>query len=158
MNAKAKAILVMLLVFTLGCGAGWVFSSVIPFMEPQVCEEARRYAGKVTVGVFQAGVEEFIYSFDPSNIYIETIHYHEGGQVLTWREETKWQICLGMEDFPTEDWQGDYTDAVLKIVKFEDGRILFQVGCLGAFRKRVYYEGNVKLDTATGKTLVDWTI
>lgn len=127
--------------------------SSFPFFN--VCEEAKAYASKIKVVIVDEGTT-VVCSLDNPNVKV--LHYHEGGyQLSIQRRETAWQLVLGVEDWQYQG-SGDYADVIIKITKFKDGSVDFEVACLGGFQKKIYYKGDLKLDTGTGQRYAWWSV
>jgi len=157
MASRLAGIAILLGVLGLGIFIGYGFSLFVDFNRLMIDPEVEFYANKVRVEVVDLNVA-FTFSLDDP--CTKVLFYQEGGYALgvVVRRRVDWQVVLGQEDWPYEG-KGDSCDVILKIRKVADtGQIEFEVACLGAYTKRVYYEGQLKLDTSTGQYYATWTV
>lgn len=151
-NKKFAGLLILLLI---GVGVGWGLGSLVSFDKWQVSADAKAVAEKFYVQVVDTG-EEFTFTLDDP--LTKVIFWQTGGVQLQAykRREKAWQLVLGQEDWP-ENSGGDSADVIVKITKWLDGSLAFEVACLGGYTKRVYYDNQLKLDTSTGTRYATWT-
>jgi len=149
-------IAILLGVLGLGIFIGYGVSLFVDFNRLMIDPEVDFYASKVKVEVVDRK-EAFTFSLDDP--YTRVLFYQKGGVGLeVVRRRVDWQVVLGQEDWPYEG-KGDSCDVILKIYKVADtGEVVFEVACLGAYTKRVYYEGELKLDTSSGQYYAFWTV
>jgi len=153
---KHSAVIILCLALAIIIPSAFMLSQT---SAPGVCGGAQEMLAKFTVKVYDEAdtpVGWVTYNLAINKPYVRILHYHEGGFVLSttsWRTDAKWQLCVGTEDLLTSEGQGDFCDVIIKIALLLNGKYYFEIGCLGGFRKQVFYDGTLKLDTATSR----WT-
>lgn len=154
MNRKLVTIGLVLLSVSLGYALCY---TVQPFFNKlAISDDAKTQALRVSVTVVSGS---YTFNFSLDDPLTKILFWQGVGLMLdvAGHPSVDWEISLSHEDFPYEG-SGDYTDVILKMAKLSaSGTVQFEVACLGAYTKRVYYNGVLKLDTSTGTRWATWS-
>lgn len=145
---KAKTLALMLLI--VGIGGIAILSPTLLKPVPTISNEAKQYLQNFKVYIKETDTWT---SFNPDNQLVRLIFWRQGGTVLSvesWRVPIEWQIVVGLEDAPYNG-EGDKCDVILKLIKYPDGGLTYEIACLGGYIKKVYYQNMLLLDMETGQ-------
>jgi len=144
--SRLVGVLFLLVVLVLGILIGFGFSFFVDLSKVSMDEEVDFYASRFRVEVVDTGESR---SFSLDDPLVKVIYYQKGGVLLSenQRRQIEWQVVLGLEEAPYEG-KGDSCDVILKLIKYSDGTLEYQVCCFGNYMKRVYYGDKLLLDTS----------
>ena len=130
----------------------------VPKWQSQISNEAETILAKFTVKIYNGTAWE-TYSLGIDKPYVKVLLYRKGGWLLStqspWNIQAEWQLWIGTQDLLPTTLESDFCDVIIKIVSTSNPTLktYAEIACLGNFRKQVFYNGALKLDTDTSR----WT-
>jgi len=160
-NKVVRAIIVITIAALI---LGLLYSVTYTQMATRIPSDASGIVSWFKIIVYSTATGEAVtYNLQINAQFLKVWHYHEGGTMFSvfGRQSIMWQLIIGAEDelydpltgVDLEYGSGDFADTIIKIARLNLTHVYFEVGCLGAYRKQVFFGSELKLDTNVAR----WT-